>query len=265
LFEIFAQEARFARAWLEPGLAGFRRGGPILEIGGGLMLLSCQLVREGHAVTALEPIGGGFSHFSELQAIVLQYAGERGMAPQVLPLPVEQLAEEGRFAFAFSANVMEHVESVPKALGNVSRALLPGAEYRFFCPNYLFPYEPHFDIPTLVSKKLTGYVFGAGILRSDKVVDPAGVWQSLNWITVPMIQREARRIPGISVRFGRGMFATALERANNDAEFSARRARWVRVLARGMVFLRLHRLTEYLPPHVHPIIDCTLLRLPAPE
>lgn len=260
LLETFAQEARFGRGWLEPGLASLPAGSPVLEVGAGLMLLSCQLVREGYAVTALEPIGHGFSHFTDLQAIVLQYAAEHGVAPVIVRIPVEALAADGQFFFAFSVNVMEHVESVPMAIRTIGKALRRGGEYRFICPNYTFPYEPHFDTLTLFSKKLTGYFLGSRILRNDKVVDPQGVWRSLNWITVSMVKREARRIPGIGVQFSRKMFGIALLRAISDKEFAARRAAWVRILARGMVMLRLHKLTEYLPPHLHPIIDCTMTR-----
>lgn len=260
LAEIYAQEARFGRQWLATSLAKVPAGGAILEVGAGLMLLSCQLVSEGYAVTALEPTGEGFSHFSELQAIVLDYARQRGIAPQVLSIPVEDFAEESKFSLAFSINVMEHVGSVSTAIRNVGRAIKPGGEYRFICPNYLFPYEPHFEMPTLFSKRLTGFLFRTRILRNAKVTDAAGLWASLNWITVATVVREARQVPDISVRFDRSAFRIALERAVHDAEFSARRAGWVRVLAKGMVYLQVHRMTEYLPAHLHPLIDCTITR-----
>lgn len=260
LFEIFAQEARFGRQWLAESLAKVPPGDAILEVGAGLMLLSCQLTSEGYAVTAIEPTGEGFSHFSELQEIVLDYARARGIAPEVLSIPVEELDKEKSFSLAFSINVMEHVGSVSAAIRNVSRAIRPGGEYRFICPNYLFPYEPHFEMPTLFSKSLTEFFFRTRILRSGKVPDPAGLWASLNWITVSTVVREARHVPEMSLHFERSAFRVALERVIHDAEFSARRANWVRVLARGMVYFRIHRMTEYLPPHLHPIIDCTLTR-----
>jgi len=59
-FDVFAQEARAARAWLAPSLQRLAPRAEVLEVGAGLMLLSCQLAKEGFAVTALEPIGQGF-------------------------------------------------------------------------------------------------------------------------------------------------------------------------------------------------------------
>jgi SAM-dependent methyltransferase len=260
LLAVFAQEARFARIWLDPSLAVLRKGDSVLEIGAGLMLLSCQLKKEGYDVTALEPISAEFSHFSELQALVLRFAADHAIAPRVLRVPVEELNDQAAFGLAYSVNVMEHVASVPSALTNAGRAIRPGAQYRFICPNYLFPYEPHFEMPTLFSKALTERVFGRWIRRNRVVADPAGTWRSLNWITVTDVLQAVRLMPGFSITLGRTMFRIALERAIHDREFAARRAGWVRFVAGGMVRLGLHRITEYLPPHVHPIIDCTLTR-----
>lgn len=260
LLAVFAQEARFGRDWLDPSLAKLRRGDAVLEIGAGLMLLSCQLMKEGYDVTALEPISAEFSHFSELQAIVLRFAADRAIAPRVLRMPVEELDDQAAFGLAYSVNVMEHVANVPSALKNAGRAIRPGAQYRFICPNYHFPYEPHFEIPTLFSKALTELVLGRWIRRNRDVSDPVGTWRSLNWITVSQVLRAVRLMPGFSISLGRTMFRIALVRAIHDREFAARRAGWVRFVAGGMVRLGLHRATEYLPPHVHPIIDCTLTR-----
>ena len=89
-------------------------------------MLSCILQREGFRVTALEPTGGGFSHFAQLQAIVLDHAARDGMAPAVLRVTGETLALDGQFDFAFSVNVMEHVGDVGQVLQRVHRSLKPG-------------------------------------------------------------------------------------------------------------------------------------------
>ena len=65
------------------------------------------------AVTALEPIGKGFSHFVRMQELVLERARALGCMPRILNQSAEQLAEPDGFDFAFSVNVMEHVQDVP--------------------------------------------------------------------------------------------------------------------------------------------------------
>jgi len=260
LLEIFAQEARVGREWLTPSLNRLAPGAAILEVGAGLMLLSCQLAREGFRVTALEPVGEGFSSFSELQKLILAHAQQRGIAPNVLPIPVEQLEANSKFDFAYSINVMEHVGNFAVALDRVGRAIRPGCEYRFMCANYLFPYEPHFNIPTLFSKSLTEKLFRRRIYANTRVGDAAGVWKSLNWITVPKVVRAVQNLAGVSVSFDRSMLEAVLLRAVGDREFSERRSPWVRRLAKGAVGLGLHRLGRWIPPFLQPVMDCSMKR-----
>ena len=260
LFGTFAQEARVARAWLEPSLRRIAKGAAILEVGAGLMLLSCQLAKEGFAVSALEPVGEGFASFSQLQEIVLRHARAQGFGPEVLPIPVERLDRPSGFDFAYSINVMEHVGDPALALQAVGRTLRPGAEYRFTCANYLFPYEPHFDIPIVVSKALTEKLFRRRIYGNPRVGDAAGLWRSLNWITVPKVARAAGNLPDVSVSFDRSMLEAVLLRVVSDREFSARRSPFVRGLAKGAIKLGLHRLGKLIPPFLQPVMDCSIRR-----
>jgi SAM-dependent methyltransferase len=260
LLEIFAQEARVGREWLRPSLNRLAPGAAILEVGAGLMLLSCQLTKEGFRVAALEPIGEGFSSFSELQKLVLVHARERGFAPEVLPIATEQLDQEGKFDFAYSINVMEHVGNFEQALERIGRAIRPGSEYRFLCANYLFPYEPHFNIPTVFSKSLTEKLFRRRIYGNTGVGDAAGVWKSLNWISVPKVRRAVRNQADVSVHFDRSTLEAVLLRTVGDREFSARRSPWIRALAKGAVGLGLHRLARWIPPLLQPVMDCSMRR-----
>ena len=260
LLEVFAQEARVGREWLGPSLNRLDPGAAILEVGAGLMLLSCQLAKEGFRVSALEPIGEGFSSFSELQKLVLLHARERGIVFEVLPIAVERLDREGKFDFAYSINVMEHVGDFEQALERIGRAIRPGSEYRFLCANYLFPYEPHFNIPTVFSKSLTEKLFRRRIYGNTGVGDAAGVWKSLNWISVPKVARAVRNLSDVSVYFDRSVLEAVLLRTVGDREFSARRSPWVRALAKAAVGLGLHRLAKWIPPLLQPVMDCSMRR-----
>ena len=160
LLEDYFGEATFGAAIVEPHLETLPAGASILEVGAGAQLLSCALQRAGFHVTALEPLAEGFSHLDRFRRIVVGVAAENGAVPAELQIPAEELAIESRFDFAFSINVMEHVSRVDIVLHRVLRALRPECGYRFVCPNYLFPYEPHFNIPTMISKSITKRVFG---------------------------------------------------------------------------------------------------------
>jgi SAM-dependent methyltransferase len=258
LFDTYAEEALFGRRLIAPDLAQLPVGSPILEVGAGAMLLSSQLTREGFSVTALEPTGSGFSHFERMRQVVLDSAQQGGFAPRLCPIGAEQLEAPDTFAYAFSVNVMEHVDDVAATLERIAASLQIGATYRFTCANYLFPYEPHFNLPTLFSKKLTEKVLGARIFGSTRVTDPAGTWRSLNWITVPQVAAIGRSLPAVQVQFDRSMLVSAFERILSDPLFARRRSPLVCSLITAMVRMRLHKLLHFVPASMQPIIDCRI-------
>jgi SAM-dependent methyltransferase len=255
LFDTLAAEAIFARDWLSDDLERLPANAALLEVGGGVFLLSCQLAAEGFAVTAIEPTGYGFAEFRQLGDIVLELAAAK---PTIAPCKAEDFASEPRFDFAFSLNVMEHIDLPDEAITRVSDALKPGASHRFLCANYLFPYEPHFNIPTLFTKELTWRVMRRRIEGTTRTDDPAGVWRSLNWITVPQVKRIAAKDATLTAQFGRTTMVWMLERVLTDDQFAGRRAKWMVAGIRTAVALRLHRLAGYIPARLQPIMDVRL-------
>jgi 2-polyprenyl-3-methyl-5-hydroxy-6-metoxy-1,4-benzoquinol methylase len=260
IFDIYAQEAIFARALFAPQLDTLPGAACVLEIGAGMMLLSCQLQSEGLQVTAVEPVGPGFSHFHRLQSIVLSFAKSEGCLPRIVPVAAEELRLSDEFQFAYSTNVMEHVAEVHKVIERVVASLRVGGTYRFTCPNYLFPYEPHFNIPTLFSKHATEKWLGRRIFSSERVTDAEGTWRSLNWVTVPQIRAAVRSLPNATVSFDRRLLSATLERIVHDQAFSQRRSIWLRDLIGYLVKLRLHMTANWIPALLQPIIDCTIVR-----
>jgi SAM-dependent methyltransferase len=224
------------------------------------MLLSCQLVREGFHVTSLEPTAEGFGHFSRMQQLVLQEAAEAGCVPSVLDCHVEALDLAGAFDFAFSINVMEHVGDVAQALSRVTTSLRPGGAYRFTCPNYLFPYEPHFNIPTVWSKRWTKRMLHRVIDARPGIPDPAGLWESLNWIDPLRVRRACRALPGIHLQFRADLLVDMFERAVDDPAFAARRSGLAGRLAAALVRLGLHRPLARLPAVLQPMMDCRMVK-----
>lgn len=261
LFDTYAAEAVFGRDYISADTALLKPGARIIEVGAGAFLLSCQLAREGFEVTALEPTGSGFSHFEQLRQLVRSRAEAMGCLPRVVDLPAEAFTEKNRYDFAFSVNVMEHVNDVPRVMANIADSLAAGASYRFTCPNYLFPYEPHFNIPTLFSKKLTEKVLHSRIFESKSMPDPAGMWQSLNWIDVLQVRRVAQGLAGISATFNLSLLVSTLERVAVDQDFASRRSPAVRSILLLLVRLRLHQIFRFVPAMFQPIMDCRLKKI----
>lgn len=255
----YAGEAHFGTDVIAADLAIAGPGARILEVGAGSGLLSAALQSAGFLVTALEPLGSGFSHMGRLRAIVLDLARADACLPETLDSPAEYLEGAGPFDLAFSINVMEHVADPAAVLRRVVASLRPGGRYRFVCPNYTFPFEPHFNIPTLGTKARTWRVFERRIVTSPVVVDPAGTWASLNWISVGSVRR-ACRAAGLVPVFDRDITATFLRRALDDPTFQRRHGAAMRAAAGIVRGLRLDRMTALLPPSAHPAMSCHIVR-----
>lgn len=257
IFKTYAAEAIFARDLLDSNLKSLPEGAQILEVGAGSLILSCQLCREGYEVTAIEPVGQGFSHFNELQNVILKLASQGGFCPNILQIHAEDLDIKETFDFAFSINVMEHVDNVSQVIQRVVGSLKSGAIYRFICPNYSFPYEPHFNIPTIFSKKITGIIFKNKIYANANIPDPAGTWDSINWISVNLVRDIAFNNKS-TVVFSKSLLLKMIERVLNDPIFSARRPSWLKLIFALVVKLHLHKLTQHIPPCFQPIMDCSI-------
>lgn len=258
LFDTYAAEAAFGRRYIASDLTSLPVNARILEIGAGSLLLSCQLIREGFQVTALEPINDGFSHFAQIRQLVMARAATLGCLPQTLNISAEMLTEITMFDYAFSINVMEHIENPTIAIARIVESLRTGASYRFTCPNYLFPYEPHFNIPTLFSKQVTEKLLGKKIFSNKKMPDPAGTWKSLNWINLIQIKKIVHQWPNLNATFNRCMIVATIERIATDQKFADRRSPFVKLILMLLVKAQLHRLFRFIPAALQPVIDCKL-------
>lgn len=260
LYEIYAGEACFGRCYINADLLKLPAGAAILEVGAGGMLLSCQLAQEGFNVSSLDPVGGGFSHFERMRALVMQCAVTYNCLPKLLNFSAEELSAHAQFDYAFSINVMEHVGDVRLSILNVAESLRPNCKYKFTCANYWFPYEPHFNIPTFFSKSLTERLMRRKIFGHKVISDPEGTWRSLNWISIREIRQSIKFTPELTASFNRHMLVSTLERVVNDQEFAMRRSQWMRTLITICVQLRMHHLLAMVPAIFQPVIDCEVIR-----
>ena len=86
---------------------------------------------------------------------------------------------------------------------------------RHVCPNYAFPYEPHFFVP------LVPFVPSLTKALLPRRITETGLWDSLNFVTALQVRRWARSA-GMEVRFDRGVLAEAVERFLADEVFAER-------------------------------------------
>lgn len=237
------------------------RGGPsrtIVEVGAGVGLLAMRLAADGHHVTAFEPQSAGYDRNRAMRDLL-----ESCWTAPDTSQPVHwqdtyfdpDLLDPARpVDLAVSVNVLEHVPDPADLVAQVTRALGPSGTYRFICPNYTIPYEPHFNMPTLFAKSLTERVLGARIRAADKT-DPQGLWDELSWPTQRRLASDLAAA-GVRVRFSRRATQAYLRRLQGDQAFLARKApAAARVASTGA--RALTRVVDVLPLAVVPVIDGT--------
>ena len=64
-----------------------------------------------------------------------------------------------KFDLIFSFNVFEHLENQNNYIKRSNQLLSESGKGLILCPNYDFPYEPHFVIPIIFNKEMTYRIF----------------------------------------------------------------------------------------------------------
>lgn len=257
LFQTYQNEAVQARRLLHPNLMALQNGAKLLEIGGGILALAIQLESEGFDVTTVEPIGDGFTGISFMMQKFLETANEEALEVSLIRLPIEHCVFEDKFDFAFSINVMEHLQDPLEVLRLILKTLSPSGVYRFFCPNYDFPYEPHFG---KFLWRRRNHSFYLSYIRAQRKhingVDSLGLYNTLNFITLKKVLRFCSD-NNLKITTNKLAFHDILSRAIYDSAMKSRH-RNLAMLAAFIPKIGLLRLSKYVPPRYQPVMDLSL-------
>jgi 2-polyprenyl-3-methyl-5-hydroxy-6-metoxy-1,4-benzoquinol methylase len=111
----------------------------ILEVGGGIHLLTDYLDSLGYDISSVEP--GGFRDCINDLKNQITYRPNL----KIYKTTLEQFSSKEKFDFIFSMNVLEHVDNIEKHILCCIKFLKDENSLLFIqCPNYTFPFEPHF-------------------------------------------------------------------------------------------------------------------------
>jgi len=254
-FQTYVDEAFFFFGMLMRR-SSLERSTHLLDVGGGIGLLSLLLASTGKKVVCVEPESAGFgTHKIMREVLLLAWKGE---LPDVTYLDgrLEEFPDLGRdFDSAVAIMVLEHVPGYPNLIGEIADHLRPGAEAHFICPNYAFPYEPHFNIPTAFSKKLTEFFIGSHLGGTYRgIEDSRNFWDDLSWPTSRAVRKALEASP-LSHRFGREASLAYVGRLGSQ-EFLARKGPIFRVM--GLFSKPLKFVAKVLPLSLLPIIDVSV-------
>jgi 2-polyprenyl-3-methyl-5-hydroxy-6-metoxy-1,4-benzoquinol methylase len=254
LFFTYQDEAIAARKFLDISLNELNSGARILEVGGGILALAVQLASEGFKVTTVEPVGEGFTGISFIMDVFMEIAKDENLVFNVIQSPIEDCEFDHKFDFIFSINVMEHLKNPYPVLLQMVSTLENGGRYRFFCPNYDFPYEPHFGKWLFLRKNKAFYLQG-GRAKSNSIPleETLGLYRSLNYITLNKISKYSH-LKQIKIIPKRKAFYSLLERAVYDKGLSARHGVLTSIVKLIYLF-KFHHIAKIVPARYQPVMD----------
>jgi len=251
----YVSEARFFKNLVLTDVSKLSRGSYLIEVGSGIGLLSLHLASIGFEMTAFEPQSSGFNQMNEMRSLISE--NWNPPVPQVdfrevilgSETKLDKMAD-----YIFAINVIEHVHDYENLIAHAIKAKTPNAVLRIICPNYLIPYEPHFNIPIIFTKRITKFIFGYKI-RGSKIPNSEEFWEDLSWPTQRGLKKTFKS-NGWSFEFSRDATDAYLNRVLADSDFIIRKGLLVGSLFK--IISRLSRVVRFIPYSMLPIIDCRI-------
>ena len=258
LFLTYQNEAIAARKFLENSLIELDSGAEVLEVGGGILALAIQLASEGFKVTSVEPVGEGFTDIAYIMKIFAEIGKDENLKFNLVESPIEDCRFNHKFEFIFSINVMEHLKDPYLVLIKIVDFLASKGKYRFFCPNYDFPYEPHYS--KWIFRRMNNAYFlsesRAATSKLDYQSNP-GLHRSLNYLTVKKLRGAFKDLIDMEIRFNKIAFYDLARREMNDSVLANRHKKLV-ILVLAIDLVGLLPLLKMFPCEYSPIIDAEI-------
>lgn len=248
-------EADFYFSILKPDLKLFPMGSPVVEIGSGVGLLSFYIASLGYKVYSFEPESSGFTDMLKIKELIEDcWENEIPDVKFVNDYYSETyLLDNEKVEYFLAINVIEHIPDYANLIHSVRKKMGSDSIFRIICPNYLIPYEPHFDIPIFFNKKSTLKLLRGKILNS-KIPNPIEFWNDLSWPTQSKLKRAAISSE-MSAVFSRQTTKSYLERPFTDDSFSQRKNKLTFQIIK-CVSKVLMRVLSFVPLKFMPMLDC---------
>lgn len=250
--EVYFAEAQFGYDKIHPQIKTLLLGARVLEVGAGSGILLSTLASEfpGLNFTGLEPMGDGFQYEDTFHKLINEFPNAH-----LHPTGYEAMPDTQKFDLIYLVNVFEHLPDWQDFLKFVRTILSPTGTCIVLCPNYSFPYEPHFQIPIVFTKKITHALLGKTIKKFEKTNDCAGLWKSLNFVKLSKVKHRARML-NLNVGLNKTILREMVSRLDSDPVFAKRQGVLrtpIFILKKTglMSFLFTSKITERFIPYMH--------------
>lgn len=225
----------------------------VVDVGSGIGLFGRLIATLGVRVTCLEPASEEFTDVIEMSEIIDQAWTSYSVQVDFRRERLTDFARQGlRGDFYTCINVIEHVPSYEDLLGEIIYEVGDSGHAYIVFPNYSFPYEPHFSIPTLGSKTLTQRFLSKAIgANRHQLQNPWRFWSNLSWPTYRKTLRVIRT-SGANYKFSRDTFLSYFSRLS-DERFLSRKGVGFRIIRRFEATGQW--LGRFIPLMILPVID----------
>ena len=254
-FESYFEEAKFFLPIMQKHLDDL---GPksVSEIGSGLGLLAMILSRKVKKFSAFEPFSAGFEAVRKAHKIL-----EKQLEHNVIFKEDQFQLKRREYDLIYSINVVEHIPEWRELVENALESLKRGGSLVLIFPNYTIPYEPHFNIPILLTKGITRRIFNKKILNSS-LDSPEELWKDLSFPKYKQVHKLLKARSGIKYSFSKQATLAYVDRLGNDAEFTERKSGLFFVLLNYMKKRGILRgLLTSIPTSFTPIIHLVVTRV----
>jgi hypothetical protein len=256
ILNTYVLEAEFFEDVLASDVSKLPTGGHLVEIGAGIGLLALNLAARGYNVTAFEPEASGFTEMHSMRETVI--SNWVGKIPTVnfIDHSIDATTELDKPAdYMFAINVIEHVPDYLLLIVNAIKLKSDSATLRLICPNYAIPYEPHLEIPIILTKNFTWRIFKKRITKSI-IPNPVDFWRDLSWPTQRKLKKKLDNL-GLVAEFSRDATNHYIKRALTDSKFIERKGLIIGNCLKMFAIVAKH-LTRFIPMSLIPIIDCRI-------
>ena len=208
-------EAQFGKSHVEAEINALPQNASVLEVGAGAGILLCELamLRPDVSFLGLEPTGEGFNYTTPFHDLANSLDNA-----QLKNCGYEALGNETQYDLIYLINVFEHLPDWEDFLGRLARLLKANGKCIILCPNYSFPYEPHFRLPIIFNKKVSQRLFARQIEKLENDEQAAGLWSSLNFVKYRHVISTSKKL-GLSVFFDKKIITNMIERLDTDKSF----------------------------------------------
>jgi len=205
-------------------------------------------------------VGEGFTDISTIMNIYRKIAQNENLEFTLIEKPIENCAFDEEFDFILSINVMEHLRDPYAPMTQITQNLKPLGKFRFFCPNYDFPYEPHFG-KWLTSRSRKAFFLPRSRASSHLIPEKEalGLYLSINFLTLRKVKRSLTGT-NLSILANRNSLYELMNRSIIDSELE-KRHRGLTLCTKLLFRLKLHYLAKLVPVNYQPIMDVEITLL----